>query len=326
MATPQSTIEPKAQHYIPKFYLKGFTDKQGALWVYEKFKPMRESTPKKEAHRPDYYTHAEQGERDETAENVLRDTESRVAPIVRKLANRQYLLAPENAAHLIIFVAFMFARVPSWREHLDSIAAQVARETQLKVARDKQRFHDLCAEFESAKGTPLGMDCEELRQYVLKGEFEIVQGSSAFNLGAMFTSALGIAGELRSFGYQALYAPEGTYFETSDSPVYTIQPDGKGQATIGVGFGWSNVEVFFPLNKKTCLRMKRGIQLMGVPVEEERVKQINNLVMATASRYLYSSEGYRRTARLFNERGCKVRPGNESFLKTPPSGQGILFK
>jgi Protein of unknown function (DUF4238) len=56
----------KAQHYIPKFYLKGFTDKQGKLWVCEKFKPVRDSKPKLEAHRPDYYTHADWGERDET--------------------------------------------------------------------------------------------------------------------------------------------------------------------------------------------------------------------------------------------------------------------
>lgn len=326
MATTQSTIEPKAQHYIPRFYLKGFTNKQGVLWVYEKFKPMRESTPKREAHRPDYYTHGEQGERDETAENVLRDTEARVAPIVRKLANPQYRLAPENAAHLMIFVAFLFARVPSWREHLDCIAANIARDHQLRIAKDRERFHKMCAEVETSKGAPLGMDYEELRQYVLKGDFDIVQGSAAFNLGAMFTSALGILKEIQSFGYQALYAPEGAYFWTSDSPVYTLQPDGNGEATIGVGFGWPNVEVYVPLNKKTCLRMKRGISPMGRSISEDWAKRINDLIMATASRYLYSSDGYRRTARLFDERGCKVWPGKESFLTEPPSGRGILFK
>jgi hypothetical protein len=64
-------MNSKAQHYIPKFYLKGFTDKQGALWVCERFKPMRKSKPKEEAHRPDYYTHADLGERDEKAESIL---------------------------------------------------------------------------------------------------------------------------------------------------------------------------------------------------------------------------------------------------------------
>ena len=65
----------KAQHYIPRFYLKGFTDPKGKLWVYEKFQPMRESKPKFEAHRPDYYSHSESGDRDETAEDMLKVVE-----------------------------------------------------------------------------------------------------------------------------------------------------------------------------------------------------------------------------------------------------------
>jgi hypothetical protein len=60
-----TAVEPKAQHYIPNFYLDGFTDTSRVLWVYEKFKPLRASKPKNEAHKPDYYTHVEQGERDE---------------------------------------------------------------------------------------------------------------------------------------------------------------------------------------------------------------------------------------------------------------------
>lgn len=136
MATTQPQMEPKAQHYIPKFYLKGFTNRQGKLWVYERFKPMRESKSKREAHRPGYYTHSDQGERDETAESVLGMYESLAAPVVSKLATPQYVLTAENAAHLIMFVALMFARVPSWRENLDNAAAELARANHLEVARD----------------------------------------------------------------------------------------------------------------------------------------------------------------------------------------------
>src|SRR5689334_3148282 len=62
-------------------------------------------------------------------EDVLKEVESRAAPIVRRLANPQYVLTPENAGHLIMFVAFMFVRVPAWREHLDKVAAQVFRDS-----------------------------------------------------------------------------------------------------------------------------------------------------------------------------------------------------
>jgi hypothetical protein len=308
--------EPKAQHYIPKFYLKGFTDKQGRLWVCEKFKPIRSSKPKHEAHRPDYYTHAEQGQRDETAEDTLEAIESRAAPVVCKLANPAFRPTPELMGHVYLFIAFMFARVPIMREYLDKLLGQVVREEQLSRARDKDTFHKLCADMERETGKLLGIDHEELHQCVLKGEYEIVQTSTAFNLGSMFESALRVARELQNFGYQVLYAPKGEFFLTSDAPVFTLQPDGTGLASFGMGFGWSDVEVHFPLNKRACLRLKRGIGPEAVGVTNPAVVQINRATMMNASRYLYSSEGYRRTSRLFDQWGCKIEPGKNAFLPT----------
>src|SRR5580692_8930814 len=99
MATAPVSVE-KAQHYIPKFYLKGFTDKQGRLWVCERFKGIRASKPKKEAHRPDYYTVSEEGQRNETAEDILKDVESRAAPIICKLANWPFRLCRRRPRRL----------------------------------------------------------------------------------------------------------------------------------------------------------------------------------------------------------------------------------
>jgi len=327
MCATTPSLEPseaKAQHYIPKFYLKGFTDKVRTLWVYEKFNAMRASTPKKEAHRADYYTHAEDGQRDETAENMLKVVESCAAPIICKLANPQYRLTPITAGHLLMFVGFMFVRVPGWRENLDNIAVRIARSKQLDLASDKAKFHKSCVEFENATGKSVG-DYEAMRQYVLKGNFKLEQTSAAFNLGAMFTSGLDLIEQLRDFGYRVLYAPTGKFFWTSDAPVFTLHPEANRQATVGMGFGWPGVEAYFPLNKKACLMLKRRIQSGTAVIEVGHLEQINRVIMATATRYLYSSEGYKRIARLFDERGCKVRPGKESFLPTPPHSRGLLF-
>jgi hypothetical protein len=311
-----SGTEPKAQHYIPKFYLKGFTDRQKRLWVCERFKPIRDSKPKNEAHRPDYYTVAEQGRRNEMVEDILKQVESKAAPIISKLANPQYVLTPENAGHVMVFVAFMFARVPSWRDNLGNLAVRQAQETMLEAANDKERFHRMCLEMEKERGTSLGVDFEELRHNALQDRFNIKQ-STAYNLGSMCLSACDLANELATMGYQAFYAPEGKFFLTSDSPVYTIQPDGTGEAAVGMGFGRENVEVYCPLNKKTCFRLKKGISPMGRTIEAGRVDEINRVTMATAVHYAYSSEGHRRIARLFDEHGCKVQVGKNAFMMHP---------
>jgi hypothetical protein len=53
MTDTQLLDDAKAAHYVPKFYLKGFTGANRVLWVYEKFKAPRASKPKDEGHLPD---------------------------------------------------------------------------------------------------------------------------------------------------------------------------------------------------------------------------------------------------------------------------------
>jgi hypothetical protein len=154
----------KDQHYIPKFYLKGFTDKDGKVWVCEKFKPMRASLPKDIAHRPDYYTHENDGKRDETAEQILMESESRAAAIIRTIAKSRrsdYVPTPKEIAHLMMFVAYMFARVPAWRDFLDEMAVSIATKNLHSLASDKARFHQSCIDFERKTGKSLGIDFEE---------------------------------------------------------------------------------------------------------------------------------------------------------------------
>jgi hypothetical protein len=177
----------------------------------------------------------------------------------------------------------MFARVPRWREYLDTRFAQIVRQMQLRDARDKDKFHRLCAEMERDTGKPLAMEFEKLRQYILEGEYEIVQSSVAFNLGYMFKTAFNVAEQLQHYGYEVLHAPRGGVFFTSDSPVFTIQPQPNRQASIGMGFGWAGVEVFFPLNKRACLRLSRGFPPANTETSEQSLSQINRVTMFSAS-------------------------------------------
>ena len=140
---------------------------------------------------------------------TLEKIESLAANPLLKLANPQFRPSPEEVGHVYLFVVLMFARVPSWREHLNKVFASVAQQRVLRNARDKEAFYSLCVNIERDTGQSLG-DHEELRQSMFKGDYEIVQGSTAYNLNMMFKSALTIATELQSFDYEVLYAPKGS--------------------------------------------------------------------------------------------------------------------
>jgi hypothetical protein len=73
---------------VPKFYLKGFMDRQQVLWVYEKGQNApRASTPKKEGHRENYYTFTDRGTPDDSTEKMLSKAESMVAPSLPRSRN-----------------------------------------------------------------------------------------------------------------------------------------------------------------------------------------------------------------------------------------------
>jgi hypothetical protein len=55
----------RKHHYIPRFYVAGFASvgPKPRLWVYEKGRDPRKSTPKLEGCQRDFYTREENGEK-----------------------------------------------------------------------------------------------------------------------------------------------------------------------------------------------------------------------------------------------------------------------
>lgn len=316
MTTPPSA-GARAHHYVPKFYLKGFTDKDGSVWVYEKGKPPRESSPKKEANREEYYTFDDRGYADSHIEVALSHAESIVAPIIRKLANPQFKITDAQRGELYAFVAMTFVRVPAWREFLDRRAAELMKKVTKDRAADKERFYADCKEYQEQSGATF--DIEEMRQWAIKGEYEVQQKSLGYNLRVMFQACNTITEMLvKYYGHVVLYAPSDTFFLTCDNPVATILPDQDRMGFVGVGFGWKQTHIIFPLNKRACLVLQRGASGEQQLATERRVQQTNDLMMAVAQQYVYAPAGYRRISRLFDERGCKVRYGENAFMSTPP--------
>jgi hypothetical protein len=151
----RTKVASEAHHYVPKFYLKGFTDKK-VLWVYEQGKPPRASKPKEEAHRENFYTYDDKGYPDNSVEKSLSTAESVVAPTFKKLANRQCQMSDEERDNLFVFVAMTFARVPAFRNYLDYAMARVMKHHNKEQAQNKDEFYAHCKKIESETGTSLG--------------------------------------------------------------------------------------------------------------------------------------------------------------------------
>jgi hypothetical protein len=305
-------------HYVPKFYLKGFTDKRGALWVYEHgVNAPRQSKPKHQGHRANYYTFDDRGQPDASTEKVLSRAESVVAHTFRKLANPQFTMTEKERSELYSFVALMFVRVPAYREYIDNLASRMMKAHSQSIARDRDKFYAMIRQYEAETGHSLG-DPEELRKFAAGNDYTVTQRSAGFNILLALQSFLDLAAILEAeYRHDVLYAPKDSNFVACDNPVICIEPGTDGKAWVGMGIGRPRTEVILPLNKRACLILRRSAKGQRVLATESFTEQINNMTMRAAQKYIYASRGYRRLARIFNERGCKIKYGENAFLAEP---------
>ena len=302
-------------HYVPKFYLKGFMDRQQVLWVYEKGQNApRPSNAKKEGHRENYYTFTDRGTPDDSTEKMLSKAESMVAPTIKKLRNPQFKMNDTQRSELYTFVALMFVRVPAYREFLDAQASKFMKRVSQGLARDRDEFYRTLKAYEAETGESIA-DPEGLRTFAAGDNYSVTQQSVGYNLLLAFRSCITIFEVLeKEYRYDIYYAAADSYFITCDNPIITIEPDTDGKAWVGMGFGRPNTEVLFPLNKRACLILSRrgtGQQLFA---SSQMNHQINDMMMHAAQKYVYAPVGYRRISRMFNDRRSQIRYGENAFL------------
>jgi hypothetical protein len=315
MANPSQAGKAADHHYVPKFYLKGFTDKQGSLWVYEKgTNAPRESTPKKEGHRENYYTFTDRGFPDDSTEKMLSKVESMVAPVMKKLANPLFKMSEVQRSELYSFVALTFVRVPAYREFIDTQAAKMAQRFVQSCAMDREKFYAVVQAYEAETGQPLG-DQEKLREFAASNNYSMTQRSAGYNLLLTFQSCIAVSEVLESeYRHDIYYAPADSFFMTCDNPVTTIEPDTDGTAWVGMGVGRPRTEILFPLNKRACMILRRSGRETQIRASSHRTRQINEMMMGVAQRCVYAPAGYRRLSRIFNERGFRIKYGENAFL------------
>ncbi|MDR5729206.1 MAG: DUF4238 domain-containing protein [Terriglobia bacterium] len=302
-------------HYVPRFYLNGFTDKKGVLWAYEKGAAApRASKPKEEGSREDYYVFTELGEKDDSTEQMLGTLENIVAPIFHHLRRREHKLSPQEVGHLFAFMGVMFVRVPAYREYRDIMTGMEVTLYAQEMMKTPGVFEKFVRYYEAKTGKPLA-DPEKVRQAVISGEFVYKQQSKVMNLAFIFRDAQEIGKALiREYGYDLYFAPSGSYYVTSDNPIVTIGPDGDGKTMVGLGFSWPHTQVIFPINKRVCAILSRDGRERKIDATPQKFGEINRLLMFTAQKYLYAAENSVGLGQEFEQQGCRLKYGENALI------------
>jgi hypothetical protein len=170
---------PRKHHYIPSFYLAGFTmsgSDQDRLNVFDQGKIKTwPSSPKNAGHSRDFYA-IELGPDVDPAcfeSEVLARVEGEAGRVVQTAVKTERLPQGRDFDVLLNFVAVMAARTPRIRRLVGQVTNLVVKASvQSLVATDEgwQQFRNYCqdAGIEQSEG-----ESEQMRQFILGGEYEV---------------------------------------------------------------------------------------------------------------------------------------------------------
>ena len=139
----------KAQHFVPKCYLKAWIDPcsenkkdiEPYIWIFDKDGiNHKNKSPKKIFTETDIYTIlTPDGQRDLTLESGFSELENRFAYIRDTKLSFKKKIELDELAYLITFIATSQLRTPSMRDfHLSQLAGIRGRMEDLKVALDSK--------------------------------------------------------------------------------------------------------------------------------------------------------------------------------------------
>jgi len=300
---------------VPRFYLEGFCDPalqkhegKNVLWVYEKRKDIRRSSPKREATIRDFYTHTNpDGAHSTEVEERLGVIENNAARVLQSGGPLDgSMLAAEDRQWLALFVGTMFTRTPTGRTILDTRAGPAVERIITQAAQHPDEFRRLLYEITDPEEIA-GVDVEEARQRILSGAHVGFNSSAELSLASVIHVGWMSAAELLKLDWQFVYAHEEELFLTSDSPVVSMVWESNNSAQFLTGFGVPGVDIYFPLTRDVCLHIRKGVPPGTCIVVDRGVRQINKLVMASAEKRIYAAEHSERLRSAFEKYGCEVR-------------------
>ena len=257
-ATRPMPNQPRKHHYVPQFYLAGFTDTgtvDGNLHVVDTTRLTKwVSKPIDAAHKRDFHEIDIGTNSDPMAvEKTLGQFECRWSTVLRSVVEQHTLPADDAFGDLMMFIAFMAVRVPRIRETISNFLEEVRRKEEFARKWLEQQGHQVAA---------------------TTNDFEAFD--QTWHVQEMIRLAIGL-GPLLSLRHWNLWIVEDQAPDLicSDSPVVPTWATSTS-GSHSPGFGTANTVVSMPLGKRVALVSMPDVDMGPRMLGRHKVAQLNS--------------------------------------------------
>lgn len=313
--------EPRQHHYIPRFYLSGFADpdifarnSREVLWVYERGKAIRRSSPEKEAKQRDYYAFAENGLKNVEVEIRLGEIEALAAPIISDLSQNPRAIADSDKQVLAVFIGTMQMRTPSGRYISSTQIGPHVRRLMKEAAPDSAKFRALIEENCRLPSADEPFSIEEVRCAILDGYGDKLAARQDIEMFSIVEVGKMMAEEFLNMSWQIFCSGDHESFLVSDDPVISHAIDQRtNKLQLRVGHTIPGVNIWFPLSRSVCLRMVKGEESGFGRWVPAGIRSVNKFMLMCAERWVYASEQSEKIKVLFDKKGGKFSTKSVEF-------------
>ena len=244
--------QPVKHHYVPRFYLAGFTlasNDKSRLFVFNtEYGKTWPSTPKKSAFQNHYYSIDTKDKSDPTViEKTLGTIEGRCSVAIRNILQSKSLADNESLQLAVNFVALMNVRVPAVRDSLKNFWQIIAENIASHRIQSLQTKNNISNEAND------GLNEKNLDP-INSGKITVeIEEDQNWQISTMLQSGAQIVPALmeRNWGLW-IAADDAPDFVCSDRPVSVNWVDGEGKI-LPPGLAYKNTIVMMPLNRRVTL-------------------------------------------------------------------------
>lgn len=289
---------PVKHHYVPQFYLRGFSRDGNRLYVFDK-KAKEEKTKyryqtiKKIAYENNLYTYTTKSRKKETLEDFFSKIEGKANQVIIKLSQKKDI-KPRQRGYLALFVALLWLRTPTSKK--ETLGAQ--EELYEKTTRMRFRFpqqKEKIKKFLESRGKKLTDDeIDDLIDFATNPKRSKI--TLNFPPGYWIKQMLLLANDIYSYlaicNWEIKHAVRKYAYLTSDKPVLLI-PSEKPHPFYGVGLLTPGVKKTVPLTPSMYLVMhepQEEPELVHTQGDKNFYRKVNEWTMRNADRLVFSPD------------------------------------
>lgn len=269
---------PKRQHFLPKFYLEGFT-KDGMVAVFDRaLNEIRVQQPVNTCVIGHFYTMEDSsGRKRFELEQLLSEYEDKASLVIKKLDAKEVINMDERS-DLAIFVALAACRTPDIVDSLKAFNATLIKDMSKKMFADVDTAKAIMRGGPGAPSTEEELEAEarELVEFVSSDQY-VVTTRHKWAVGMAMQMAFNIAPIFAGRDWIIVHRDNAKKsFVTTDALVLLTTVAPREKSFWGIGFGNTDALVLFPLSGSCILMMfGNGGTLKHVTAGNEQIRHIN---------------------------------------------------